>query len=201
MNQYDDHFADNLSQPAPGEKPKRGWFKRNWLWFIPTVVLVPLLCCCGGPIGLFWAALSALFNLPPYQDTIALAEQNAIVQQEIGTPLDAPDGFMDLVEISGQGGIFEADETYLYAEVPISGSNGTGWLYIDATTSDGGLTWTYTTREIHIDSTGDVVDLLNPGNTSSGSEADDASNENADTAIRAIERSLEERGLTIPDQE
>lgn len=195
MNRYDDNFADDLSQPATNNKPKRGWFRRNLLWFLPTVILVPLFCCCGGPIGLVWFGLSVMFNLPPYQDTITLAEQNAIVQQEIGTPIDAPDGFMDLVKLAEQGGMFEADETYIYAELPISGPNGTGWMYIDATSSDGGQTWTFTTQEIHIDSTGDVIDLLPAGSSPSDGEPDEA----IDAAVGAIERSLQER--TIPDQE
>lgn len=160
MSQHPSEYQTPWQQP--GEPPKhKSWFGRNWKWFVPVAIVLPLLCCCGGPIGLVMFGLSVIFDSTPYNDTLALAAQSAAVQQEIGTPIDAPDGFMDLVQVEQKGGKINTDDTtYFYAELPISGPNGSGWLSIDASSNDGGQSWHYTTQEITVDSTGDAIDLL-----------------------------------------
>lgn len=147
------------------QKPKKGWFGRNWFWFLPTVILLPLLCCCGGLGALIHLGVGVMFDTPPYQDTIAIVEQDQTIQQEIGTPIDWPEGFMDLVNIENQGGTIDLSSTNGYmlytARLPVSGPNGSGTLRIEAESVDG-VTWTYMVREFEIDSTGELIDLMPP---------------------------------------
>lgn len=202
MNRYDDDFADNLSQPATGEKARPGWFKRNWLWFVPLIILLPLFCCCGGPLAMLWFGMGQVFELPPYKDSVALMELDPTVQQELGTPITSPQGFGDFVSMMQNGGSFNINQSNTQmdfdADIPVSGPNGDGRLVIVASSSDGGLTWNYTTQEVQIDATGDVIDLLPAG---SGGAIDIDTGELIDSALDAIEQSREGRGLTIPDQE
>lgn len=201
MNDYEDQFADGLSTPAYGEAPRPSWFKRNWLWFVPTIILLPIFCCCGGGGALIWFGMGKIFELPPYKDSVALMEQDATVQQALGTPITSPQGFGDFVSMMQNGGTFNMNQVNSQidfdTDIPVSGPNGTGRLIVVASSTDGGVTWTYTTQEVHIDATGDIIDLLPPG---SGATPDDVS-EVIDSAVEAIERSREDRGLTIPDQE
>lgn len=163
MSQYPSAVDMNNGQPA---KPQKNWFGRNWLWFIPTIILLPVLCCCGGGGALMWLGLDMTLNMPPYQDTIVAAEQDPTFQQEIGTPATWPDGFELMTAMESANIDFDADPmAYLYADVPVSGPNGTGRLIIDATTNDGGATWDYTSREVSIDATGEVIDLIPAGQT------------------------------------
>jgi hypothetical protein len=150
---------------APGPKQKKkGWFGRNWFWFIPLVVLLPILCCCGGGAWLVSFGVGEIMDAGAYKDTLAELEQNAEVQQAIGTPIDSPEGFMDLVAMEENGGTINLNGSGsgldFDARVPVSGPNGSGMLVIEAQSNDGGNSWTYTKRELEVDGTGEVINLI-----------------------------------------
>lgn len=178
MSQYPSGYD---ASGQPDQKPK-GWFGRNWLWFVPVVILLPLLCCCGGPAAFFWWASGHIFEMAPYKDSVAAAQQSPEVQQALGTPITAPESFIELVQVGQSGGKFNTNTSGstidLDIELPISGPNGSGMLVIVADSADGGATWTYTTQEVRIDSTGEVIDLKT-GKTMQG--VGDAVNEAVDT--------------------
>jgi len=179
MNDYQNDYANDLSTPAydqPPQKPQKGWFGRNWVWLVPVIILVPLCCCCGGPIGLLWFGVGQALEMPPYKDSVVLAEQNAEVQNQLGTPIDSPEGFMDLVTMMQGGGQFNMNQTgsqmLFDAQVPLSGPSGSGTLWIEAESSDGGMTWTYTVQEVDLPD-GTTIDLL-PAGSGGATPADDA---------------------------
>lgn len=179
MNDDQNQFANDLSAPVYGQqppKPQKNWFGRNWFWFVPVIILLPIFCCCGGGGALIWFGIGQALEMPPYKDSIALAEQNTEVQNQLGTPIDSPEGFMDLVTMMQEGGEFNFNQTNSFmmfdAKVPLHGPNGTGMLTIEAESPDGGLTWTYTLQEIELPD-GTVVDLL-PGDSSETSSGDPA---------------------------
>lgn len=159
MSQHPSEMEFNYSQPT---QPKKGWFGRNWFWFLPTVILLPLLCCCGGPIGFFWFAVSKVSDLPPYKDSIVEAQQNAEVQAELGTPIPTP-GLFEMMAAGGQINVRESGGVMVFdAVVPLNGANGSGTLLVEAESSDAGVTWTYKVREVTVGYSGEVIDLL-PG--------------------------------------
>ncbi len=166
MTQHPSDTEMSWQQNQQPAKPKKGWFGRNWKWFLPTIILLPLLCCCGGPIGFFWWAGNQIFDMAPYKDSLTAAEQDPAVQQAIGTPIDAPDSIIALGKMQQEGGKFNVNSTGSTIDydvsMPISGPNGTGMLVVVAQSTDGGATWVYTTQEVHVDSTGEVIDLTQP---------------------------------------
>ena len=176
MNDYQDNFADGLTTPANGEAPRPSWFKRNWLWFIPTLILLPIFCCCGGGGALVWFTLGKVLDIAPYKDSVALIEQDSDVQNALGTPIVSPEGFFDLVTMLQDGAQYNFTQVNsqmeFSAEIPVSGPNGTGKLFIEADSSDG-VTWSYTVREVHIDSTGEVINLLQGGIITPADDADE----------------------------
>lgn len=160
------HPSDvEMSYPQP-DQPKKGWFGRNWLWFVPVVILLPILCCCGGGGALVWFGIQTITDLPPYKDSVAAVQQDADIQAELGSPISAPGVF----EMLSSGGDMNANSVGssidFDATVPISGPNGSGTLRIEAESNDGGATWTYQVREFEIDATGEVIDLMPAGSTS-----------------------------------
>lgn len=188
MNRYDDQFADSLSQPAFGEEPKRSWFGRNWFWFVPTLILLPVFCCCGGGGALVWWGVGQMKNLVPYADSVTAAEQDAAVQQALGTPITVttvmgiPAGGEFDLSIDSSGQTFTA-------EIPLSGPTGSGTLHIESNSVDG-VNWTYTIREVEL-TDGTVIDLI-PAGSGGPNDADDSSDETIDAAVDVIERSLNE---------
>ncbi len=180
MSDYQDNFADGLSTPASSQAPRPSWFKRNWLWFIPTIILLPIFCCCGGGGALIWFSLGKVLDIAPYKDSVALIEQDSAVQNALGTPIVAPEGFTDLITMMQNGGRFDFNQInsqmQFDAEIPVSGPNGTGKLFIEAESADG-VTWTYTVREVHIDQTGEVIDLLPAGSRAPDADTPDDTSE------------------------
>lgn len=161
MSDYQQHPSEWHQGQPPQEK---GWFKRNWMWFVPLIILGPLFCCCGAPVLLTQYAFGKAFDTPAYKDTVAVAEKNAEVEKELGKPIKAPEGFMDMIEMLQTGGKFDLGfangEQTFDAEIPIAGPNGTGKLIITATSTDDGQTWVYTKRHVKIDGSDKIIDLM-----------------------------------------
>jgi len=197
MNDDQNEFANDLSTPAYGQQPpqpQKSWFGRNWLWFLPTVILLPIFCCCGGGGALVWFSVGKVLDIAPYKDSVALAEQSAEVQSQLGTPLDAPEGFMDLVSMMQSGGQFNFNQTnnqmLFDAQVPISGPNGSGTLWIEAQSPDGGVTWTYTRQELELPD-GTMIDLLPAGSRGATPAPNEGSPDDASAEDESTESDLE----------
>lgn len=82
-------FAPDPSVP-PGyaSAPKKGWFGRNWLWFVPTVVLLPICLCGGLCFGGAFFAFQGLKSSEAYKMALEATQQNAEVQAAIGEPIE-----------------------------------------------------------------------------------------------------------------
>ncbi len=161
MSQNPSDVEMSWQQHGPA-KPPKGWFGRNWLWFVPTIILLPLLCCCGGGGLLIWYGIGQFKEMPPFKDSVIAAEQDPRVQQALGSNITAM-GFIEAAQ-AGKELQFNTSTNNLATEVdmsiPIKGSAGTGMLIVEAQSTDG-VTWTYTVREVQIDATGEVIDLVN----------------------------------------
>lgn len=162
MNMYQDDFADSLGTPAFGQAARSSWFKRNWFWFVPLLIMGPIFCCCGG-IGLFmYWGVGEIKNLPPYVDSVAAAEQDPAVQQALGTPIEVAT-FMGVPSEGNFDFNLDSSGRQLDADFKLNGSSASGTLRIEAQSTDG-VNWTYTVREVEL-ADGTVIDLLPAGNS------------------------------------
>ncbi|MBN2021819.1 MAG: hypothetical protein JW809_03415 [Pirellulales bacterium] len=74
------------------DRPKRGWFGRNW-WWVLLLGLVGVVVVCGGLCtGVFFAGLATVKDSPPYQMTLDRVRAEPRVVQRLGEPIE--DDFM-----------------------------------------------------------------------------------------------------------
>jgi hypothetical protein len=74
------------------QPPRRGWFRRNWLWFVPTLLLAMILLC-GGCLSVFGYIgynqyIAALCKTDVYKKSFAKTTADAAVQGEVGQPIE-----------------------------------------------------------------------------------------------------------------
>jgi hypothetical protein len=128
---YSDPTALNATFPGPEQKP-RGWWSRNWKWFVPTVLLTMILICCGGPVGIVYFAFSKLYNSEAYKMTMQKIATSEELKQELGQPienvLNPPPSFRIEENPDGRG---EAD-----ARWEIEGPKGRGKAHVIARMND-----------------------------------------------------------------
>jgi len=144
-----------MSQVPPprfdAEPPKRGWFGRNWLWFVPTVIVLPILLCAGCFGGLFFIGVAALKGNPAYQQALKRVQDNPEVQAQLGQPIDdatvLPQGQFNLENGEGTAKFFFS----------VKGPKGSANVIAEAETTDGN--WHYDKLELTCDADGTKIDL------------------------------------------
>ena len=72
-----------------GPLKPRGWWSRNWLWFVPTLLLGLVLLCCGCPIAIGLWMYGQVFNLEPFQVAMQKIEADETLRRELGEPIHA----------------------------------------------------------------------------------------------------------------
>jgi hypothetical protein len=123
---------------------------KNWAIVIP--------CGCGGAILLVLAiigivvtvAMGAIKNTEPYQQGVALAQENARVIEVLGNPVE-PGWFL-----SGNVSVNDASGEASFS-VPLEGPEGEATLYIEAEKSAG--EWVLDRAVVETES-GERIDLL-----------------------------------------
>ena len=135
---------------APPPARPRGWFGRNWKWFVPLVIVLPLIVCCGGITAIVGGVFGMIKSSEPYKHALATAQANPQVIAALGTPVEA--GFM-------AGGTINVNNNNGNAElvIPIKGSKGSGVVSVSATKTNG--VWTYEKLEFQQPGSQQAIDL------------------------------------------
>lgn len=103
MQEYD----QSSMAPPP---PQRGWFARNWLWFIPLTLFVLFLMCAGACTGLLGVGYFALYNSDPYRLALEAVQKDPRVKAQLGDPIDGvswppPGGKIDIQNDRGEANL------------------------------------------------------------------------------------------------
>lgn len=110
------------------EVVQKSWFRRNWLWFIPSMgCFTIILLLIFGVFGVF----SMINNAEPIDYGLEVASNNEQVIRHIGKPIEKdgiPRGSLTFNSDSG---------SKIDMVVSIKGPNGEGSLTIKGTNSDG----------------------------------------------------------------
>src|SRR4029078_11934 len=84
--------------------PLRGWWSRNWKWFVPVLGVGMLAICGGCLVGLVGVVFGAIKSSDIYQRSVARAKAAPQVIAALGQPVD--DGWMvsGSIQINGSSG-------------------------------------------------------------------------------------------------
>jgi Cytochrome oxidase complex assembly protein 1 len=137
--------------PHPPEQ--KGWFGRNWKWFIPTGCLSIILVVAIGVGAVVYVAFSAIKSSEIYQESLTKVKSNAAVVQELGEPIEAGWQISGNINVSGDSG--KAD-----VKIPVSGPKKSGSVYATAIKKQG--KWDFSTLEVEIEGKTERINLLTP---------------------------------------
>jgi len=138
---------------TPPSGPRKGWFGRNWKWFVPAVCLFIFILIAGGVGGLFAVVEGSIKQSGVYTQALAQARENPQVTDKTGQPL-TPGWFVSgSINVNGDSG--DANISF-----PVSGPRGKGTVYAVAKKSVG--QWQFDTLEFGADGQTGRIDLLQP---------------------------------------
>ena len=127
------------------------WWKRNWKWVVPLggcLSLILILIVFVGSI--FWGVTSALEESQPYEYALEKINQDEEITDVLGSPIEK-DGMIQ-GSYKYTNGKKSAD-----MKIPVSGPNGSGILFVEATGEDD--EWTYNVIRVEINDD-ENIDLL-----------------------------------------
>ncbi len=141
-----DSTIPGSTQPQP-----KGWWGRNWKWFVPTGCLGMVLLAAAFGFFIVGIVFGALKSSDAYKSALAQAKADPRVVSALGSPIT--DGFIVGGKTNVNGSSGEADMT-----VPISGPKGKGTLYFVASKFAG--KWTFSKIMVEVADTGQRIDLI-----------------------------------------
>jgi hypothetical protein len=118
---YSDPRAMDATIPGPEQKP-RGWWSRNWKWFVPTIFLCLLLMCGGCLTGIAALFISGLRHLEPYTVTMEAIQSDKEAREAFGQPIRDDSWFP----------VLTPDGNNLDIRWDLSGPKGKGKAYVKA---------------------------------------------------------------------
>jgi len=128
------------------------WWKRNWKWVVPVGGCMSLIVVFILFIGsIFYGVTTALEESQPYEYALEKINQDQEITSVLGSPIEK-DGMIQ-GSYNYSNGKKSAD-----IKIPVSGPNGSGILFVEATGEDDNWTYNIIRVEINDDST---IDLLN----------------------------------------
>jgi hypothetical protein len=134
--------------PVP-QPERRGWWARNWKWFVPTGCLTVLVLFAVFVCGIVLIVFGAMKSSDVYKTAVARAKADGRVQRALGSDVHGrmfPSGKTNVTGPSGEAEL----------AIPIAGRKGKGTIYVVATKSVG--EWQYSTLIVKTDD-GETIDL------------------------------------------
>ena len=134
------------------EQVKKSWFRRNWLWFVPSMGCLTIIILSIFGIGaLFFGITNMLAGSAPSEYAFEKASENKQVVRFLGKPIEQKGMITGSINYSNGDG--NAD-----LRIPVKGPKGKAVLKVVAEKSDG--VWTYEKLYVIIKSTNEKINLL-----------------------------------------
>ena len=134
------------------EQIRKSWFKRNWLWFIPTMGCLTLIVLFFLGVGaLVFGVTNMISESTPAQYAIEKASENTSVIELLGEPIVKNGMASGNINFSNNTG--DAD-----LRIPVSGPKGEGFIRVVGESYDD--EWTYEKLYIVIKETNEKINLL-----------------------------------------
>ncbi len=136
---------------ASSPPPNPSWFSRNWKWFVPVIVITPILLLTLFIGGIFAFVFGIMKSSEPYKHTVEVVTHDSQALQALGAPVEIGrlvSGNVNTTEDSG-----EAD-----LSIPVHGSAHEGKVYVIAKKSSG--VWHYEKIQLWVNGESSGLDLL-----------------------------------------
>lgn len=134
------------------EQVNKSWFRRNWLWFVPSIGCLTIIIVFILGIGaLLVGVTSMLSDSTPSMYALERASKNEYVLQVLGEPIEQKG--MTTGSINFSNGDGNAD-----LRIPIRGPKGNAVLRVVAEKTDD--EWTYEKLYVIIKNTNEKINLL-----------------------------------------
>jgi hypothetical protein len=137
--------------PVSAQPPRKGWWGRNWKWFVPSGCLGMLLLVAGFFFFILTMVFGVMKSSDAYKMALARAKADPRVVSALGSPINDGLFVWGKTNVSGTSG--QADVT-----VPISGPKGKGTIYFVASKFAG--QWKFEKLMVEVADTGQRIDLI-----------------------------------------
>jgi hypothetical protein len=131
----------------------KGWFGRNWKWFVPVGCLSIVLMIVVFIAAIVYFAFGTIKSSVVYQEAITKTRSNAVVIRELGEPIEPGwliSGRINVNESSGNADL----------SIPVSGPKKSGTVYVVATKKMG--KWDIYGLEVAVEGESKRINLLTP---------------------------------------
>src|SRR5262245_53549599 len=105
---------------------QKGWFGRNWKWFVPVGCLSIVMMAVVFVAVIVYFAFGSIKSSTVYQEAMAKTRSNAAVKRELGEPIEPGwlvSGNINVNDASGNADL----------SIPVSGPKKSGTVYVAAT--------------------------------------------------------------------
>jgi hypothetical protein len=144
-----------FSEVSMEPQTPKGWWGRNWKWFVPVGCLGSLVLFAAFIAGILFLVFGIMKSSDVYEEALALAEADPAVVEALGDPID--DGLFVSGNINLSGPSGDAN-----LAIPLSGPRASGTLYAKAVRNEG--EWEFTELVLVLDDpSGERIDLLKKG--------------------------------------
>ena len=145
--------SSDFSSPmtSASSQPPRGWWSRNWKWFVPTGCFSLVLIFVACIFAFVTLIMGSFKDTDVYRQAMAKASSNPEVVAQLGSPIKA--GTFLSGSVTTEDRSCEANMT-----IPISGPKGKGTIYLQARKFSG--EWTFQRLLVGIDGRQDRINLL-----------------------------------------
>jgi hypothetical protein len=144
-------FSSHERVIEPSER--KGWFSRNWKWFIPSGCLTVVVITCAVVAAVVYFTLGTIKSSYVYQETMTRLRSNPVMVRELGEPIEAGWRINGAINVSGDSG--KADVI-----IPVSGPKKSGAVYVIAIKKRG--KWDFSSLEVEIEGEPQRINLLIP---------------------------------------
>jgi len=138
-------------EPTVLQPQRKGWWARNWKWFVPVGCLTSLAVVVGVIVLFISLVFGVMKSSDAYKQAMVAVRANQQVVANLGTPIEEGTFVSGNVSVTNGSGQAEL-------AIPVSGPHGTGTVYVQATKSAG--QWTFDELVVEIDETQHRIDLL-----------------------------------------
>lgn len=131
---------------------QKNWWARNWKWFVPTTCLVLLLIYAFYIIILLFGITSFMKNSDAYIISMNKAQNNRIVIDNLGFPLETDGLIGGSIELHNSTGNCDI-------QIPVKGSKGKGTIFVIAVKKG---EWKFSKMSVLIKKTKEEINLIQP---------------------------------------